>query len=131
MRYIAVIGIAAIASLPVLATPARAAAGIAASPPSSNAARPSVAWAAPASRTCSTQGRLATLHSASAKNVSTSAAQDWAATPRGERPHAVGAHVGEGHQSGVRRHRKRFPRRIVERLLPRHGNLNAHGAFIS
>jgi hypothetical protein len=29
--------------------------------------------------------------------VSTSAAQDWAATPRGERSHAVGAHVGEGH----------------------------------
>src|ERR1035441_9247736 len=113
MRYIAVIGIAAIASLPVLATPARAeieypwapnivaakraAAGIAASPPSSSAARRSVAWAAPASRTCSTQGRPATLHSASAKNVSTSAAQDWAATPRGERSHDVGAHVAYGH----------------------------------
>jgi hypothetical protein len=33
--------------------------------------------------------------------VSTSAAQDWAATPRGERPHAVGAHVGEGHEQYI------------------------------
>ena len=52
--------------------------------------------------------------------------------PRGKRAHAVGAHIGEGHDGGgVRRYRKRFPRRIVERPLPRHGNLNAHGAFLS
>src|ERR1035437_8958369 len=76
----------------------RAAAGIAASPPSSNAGLQSPVSADSASRTCSTQGRPATLHSASA-NVSTSIVQDCAATPRGERSHAVGAHVAEGHGS--------------------------------
>src|ERR1035437_3099477 len=75
----------------------RAAAGIAASPPSSNAGLQSPVSADSASRTCSTQGRPATLHSASA-NVSTSIVQDCAATPRGERSHAVGAHVAEGHK---------------------------------
>jgi hypothetical protein len=44
--------------------------------------------------------------------------------------HTIGAYVAEGHDGGgVSRHRKRYPRRIVERLLARHGNLNAHRAF--
>ena len=43
------------------------------------------------------QGRPATLHNASANNVSTSAVQDWAATPRSKRSHAAGAHDAEGH----------------------------------
>ena len=33
--------------------------------------------------------------------MSTSAAQDWAATPRGERLHAVGAHVVKGHVHSI------------------------------
>jgi len=112
MRYIAVIGIAAIASLPVLATPARAAI--------------EYPWCAQYSgedgggRNCgfstleqcratisgmggSCEPNLFYPGSASdtsqrkRKNVSTSADQDWAATPRRKRAHAVGAHVGEGH----------------------------------